>query len=80
MATCVVCNTIQEKEGNVFDRKKEMEMWHKEILVKRISNILQQCRSSTTAPDIHSQSCDLISKHAVMYGKISRASNTCYMI
>jgi hypothetical protein len=26
---------IQEKEGNVFDRKKEMEILHNDILVKR---------------------------------------------
>jgi len=36
MAMCAVYNTIQEKERNIFNSKKEMEMLHKEILVKRI--------------------------------------------
>jgi hypothetical protein len=36
MAMCAAYNTIQEKERNIFNSKKEMGMLHKEILVKRI--------------------------------------------
>jgi len=72
----VVWNTIQEKQGNVLHSKKEMEILHKEILAKRIQTYRNSADNQLQyMAFIHI--LYLISKQAVTYGKISKASNTC---